>query len=138
MKQVKFSCRKCGYSQIIPDKTESVLCGNCGTWNRPRSLFSGLEQAAPEEKSEGSILQKVPGPINSEIPDAFPAPEKKDMPEPEETRPAKPGLFSLITMLFVAVPVISIIVKKLELPPASTYIILAVVILVFNLMKKRS
>lgn len=58
MKQVKFKCSKCGYAQVIPDKTESVLCGNCGTWNRPRSLFAGLEQAAPEEKSEGSILQK--------------------------------------------------------------------------------
>ncbi|HPS56652.1 MAG TPA: hypothetical protein PK514_00975 [Spirochaetota bacterium] len=138
MKQVRFKCRKCGYQQIIPYKTESVLCGNCGTWNRPRSLFSGVEQAAPEEKNEGSILQKVPGTIHSEIPDAFPGTEKKDIPEPEDGKSAKPGLLSLVTILFVAAPVISIIVKKLNLPPASTFIILAAVIIVFNLMKKRS
>lgn len=138
MKQVQFKCRKCGYAQVIPDKTESVLCGNCGTWNRPRSLFAGLEQAAPEEKSEGSILQKVPGSIHSEIPDAFPSPEKKEEPETEVEKPVKPGLFSLVTILFVAAPVISIIVKKLNLPPATVFIILAAVIIVITLMKKRS
>ncbi|HQO39325.1 MAG TPA: hypothetical protein PK986_02545 [Spirochaetota bacterium] len=138
MKQVKFKCSKCGYAQVIPDKTESVLCGNCGTWNRPRSLFAGLEQAAPEEKSEGSILQKVPGSIHSEIPDAFPGHEKDNLPEPEESPRSKPGLFSLITILFVAAPVISIIVKKLELPPATTFIIITIAFILLNRMKKRS
>lgn len=138
MKQVKFSCRKCGYSQIIPDKTESLLCGKCGTWNKPRSLFAAIDQAPPEVKQEGSILQKVPGSIHSEIPDAFPEPEKKDLPESEDEKVAKPGLFSLVTIIFVAAPVISIIVKKLNLPPATAFIILAAVVMAVTLMKKRS
>ena len=138
MKHIVFKCRKCGYSIDIPEKTDSVLCGRCATWNRPRSLFAALDQPGPGEQEKGSILQKVPGPIHSEIPGSIPVPETKDVPGAEETRPVKPGLLSMITILFVAAPAISIIVKKLNLPPATAFIILAAVIIVFNLMKKRS
>ena len=138
MKNVLFKCRKCGYGLMIPEKTESVLCGNCATWNRPRSLFAAIEQPAPAQQEEGSILQKVPGAIHGEIPDAFPVPEKKEAPEPEKDKPPKPVLFSLVTILFVAAPVISIVVKKFNLPPATAFIVIAAILIVITLMKKRS
>ena len=119
MKNVLFKCRKCGYGLMIPEKTESVLCGNCATWNRPRSLFAALDQPGDDEKQEGSILQKVPGPIHSEVPGVLTGPEKSDKPG-KDTNPPKPGLFSLITILFVAAPAISIIVKKQKLTTRTT------------------
>ena len=137
MKQVKFKCRKCGYLQIIPDKTESLLCGNCGTWNRPQSLFAKIEQAETEKEEKGLTLRKDRGNIPGEIPDAFPD-EHKDLSETVNKKPSNPGLMGLIMILFVIAPVISIVADRFELPPATTMLLLGAVIILYMLIKKRS
>ncbi len=138
MKTIKYNCKKCGSILEIPEKTESVLCGNCATWNRPRSIFSGFGQSDDSTDAEGSILQRVPGKIFSEIPDAITGTEK--IPQPVETgeKPAKPGFFSLVTLLFIIAPFVSFFAAKLKLPPSATFLIIAAIIIAISLIKKRS
>lgn len=151
MKNFKFKCRKCGHIIEIPEKTESVLCGNCVTWNRPRNFFTALDITPQNEAAGGSILQKVPGSVYSEIPGQQGGPVYSEIPgqhgsadsagtspaEDERVNPA-PGFLSTVALLFFLAPLLSIIVAKLKLPPFVTFAVLAAVIMLYQLRKKRS
>lgn len=139
MKNVKYRCRKCGYILEIPERTESVLCGSCATWNRPRGLIAVLNSEPGEEPSEGSILQKVPGSIFSEIPGPSSGGQAgKPVPEEENEAAPKPGIFTLAALLFFLAPFVSFIVSKFNLPPLITFIVLAAVFTLYMIGKKRS
>ena len=136
MKLVKFRCKKCGYELIIPEKTESVLCGNCATWNKTRGLFAGIDQEA--SNGEGSILQKIPGSIYSDFPERADSLEKKEELPADAGERVNPGPFSMVALIFILAPLISFIVAKLELPPFVAFIVLAVIIILYQFAKKKS
>lgn len=137
MKNIEFKCRKCGHIMIVPDKTGSVLCGNCATWNKPHSLLFSPDK--PETgQEEGSILQRVPGSIFSETPDPAHSGEHESRADDGPDVPQKTGLISLIAIVLVLAPVVSFLVEKFSLPPVLTLIVFAVVIALYQFSRKRS
>mgnify|MGYP001187417652 CR=1 FL=1 len=133
MKNFKFKCRKCGHIIEIPEKTESVLCGNCATWNRSRNLFAALDQETGVESPGDSVLQKVPGSTDSEIPG-----QGQPVPAEEDEAAQRPGIFTVMALLFFIIPLVNFILFKFKLPPYITLIVVAAVLVIYLITKKRS
>lgn len=137
MKILLFRCRKCGYIMNIPEKTESVLCGRCCTWNKPGNIFAALDQ--PYENGESSPILKQNADIGSDkISDVTDVEEKSAYTASGKEKPSKPGLLSFVAILFLLGPALSYLVAKYKLPPLLTVAFMAGLIILYQFMKKRS
>ena len=154
MEYIKTQCRKCGYELEFPEKTESVICGSCGEINRFSRLNSLLRKHSDpsleikwEEKTSGTTAQSGKSKENRTTPalkkpPVISLPDKSEnnnpLPEDDDGYPEQGSATKIMTLIFIIAPFIAIAVERFKLPSYVAVIVIAAVILLVFLLKKRS
>jgi len=141
MEFIKTKCRKCGYEIVIPEHTETVVCGSCGNVNhfgRISSILKKYSEAGDISRPE-EFTTEIKKPSYKTIPGQIPGiPEKASPSEEEEIDfPEEKTASKIMTIIFIMAPFIAMAVEFFKLPSyAALLIIILVVVIVFTLRKK--
>jgi ribosomal protein S27AE len=124
MEFIKSKCKKCGYEIVMPEKSENIICGSCGTINHFSKVSSILKQysdsLAPSNYKEPSDdLLKIPE--EAELP-------YDDGDEDDEVSPEAKKRTKIMTVLFILAPFIALGIEFFKLPSYTVFIIIAVVV----------
>lgn len=154
MEFVKRKCKKCGYELEVPDSTTSVICGSCGeinTFGRLASLLGKQAGSGFEIKREDKIpgTTGAPGkPVESSASSgvktqdirSIPSRNGEEQPLPDEGEdfPEQKSATKIMTLIFILAPFIAMAVEFFKLPPYAVFIVIAALILIVFLIKKRS
>jgi len=145
MEFIKTKCRKCGYELEIPDKTESVICGSCGEINHFTRLSAILRKhgdSSPEIKwGDKNIDNRKSGGMTSPGKQIPRSQEEDKLPVPEEDKenfPEQGPATKILTLIFIIAPFIAIAVEHFKLPSYVAVIVIAAIILLLFILKKRS
>ena len=141
MEFIKTKCRKCGYEIVIPERTETVVCGSCGHINHFGSISSILKKYGEtgDINRPGEFPAEIKKPSYKPIPGQIPGiPEKELPPEEDDAEfPEEKKASRILTIVFILAPFIAMAVEFFKLPSyAAVLIIIIIAVIVFTLKKK--
>ncbi len=142
MEFIKSKCKKCGYEIVMPEKSESIICGSCGTINNFSKISSilkkyneSLEQLNYKESPDD--LLKIPG---EGVPADWKIPREKELPsgddEEEMVSPETRKISKIMTLLFILAPFIALAIDFFKLPSYMALLIIVFIIAVIFFLRR--
>jgi ribosomal protein S27AE len=142
MEFIRSKCKKCGYEIIMPEKSESIICGSCGTINHFSKISSilkkyndSLEPVIYKETSDE--LLKSPG---ERVPAGWKTPEVANLPsgedEEEAVSPEAKRISKIMTFLFILAPFIALAIDYFKLPSYTALIIIVFIIGIIYFLRR--
>lgn len=142
MEFIKSKCKKCGYEIVMPEKSESIICGSCGTINNFSKIASILKKYNESldplnyKKSSGD-LAKIP---DERVPAGWKIPEEKELPsgadEEKMIPPEAKRVSKVMTFIFILAPFIAMAIDFFKLPSYAAVVVIFIIIGVIFFLKK--
>lgn len=143
MEFINSKCKKCGYEIVMPEKSESIICGSCGAVNNFSKLSSilkkynePLEPLNYKEPPENS--SKIPG---VGVPAEWKIPREDELPygnddEEEMVSPEAKKISKIMTVLFIIAPFIALAIDFFKLPSYTVLLVIIFIIAVLFFLRK--
>lgn len=133
MEFIKSECKKCGYEIIMPEKSENVICGSCGTINSFSKISSILKKYSDSlepsnYKGSSGNSEKIP---DEDLPAGWKNPDKADLPASDDEEMASPDakkISKIMTVLFILAPFIAMAIDFFKLPSYTALLFIVFII----------